>query len=426
MLRAANEEKDPEVKALLLRALQYFRDHGGPTCCSQQEVASTLPLRISAMMSLGHQPDARSRDSLLTWVDDSLPAVRTAAIDALQNGGVFSDGGSYRSVMENDRWFDALTMHRVGGLMAYNAEAKKKAVHVLNTDTSTNPYAEAERIKARSMVDNDYRDTDLEQLVFSDAHPAIRQAAFGVMADRNLSGTENAPGGDTRYAAARSGSLLAPRLQHRRSGLDLRRRGKLTGMNADDLGVLFPAEIEQRARATLHPLRDLEAVGLLDHLAAKRDGMQAVAHKAPPFNHPIDPAKLRTLPQGQRYRITTAKGTIILATDVNECPGSSLAFDSLVTAGYYNGKAFSPHGAELRGAGWLPARRWLRWHALDPAHGRSVASCSLLGPLVLHPPEGIRRAANSSSPTAPHRIWMAATRASGKWWKAWTSSGSCR
>jgi hypothetical protein len=25
---------------------------------------------------------------------------------------------------------------------------------------------------------------------------------------------------------------------------------------------------------------------------------------------------------------------------VNECPGSSLAFDSLVTAGYYNGKAF--------------------------------------------------------------------------------------
>ena len=68
--------------------------------------------------------------------------------------------------------------------------------------------------------------------------------------------------------------------------------------------------------------------------------MQAVAHKAPPFNHPIDPAKLRTLPQGQRYRITTAKGTIILATDVNECPGSSLAFDSLVTAGYYNGKAF--------------------------------------------------------------------------------------
>ena len=93
---------------------------------------------------------------------------------------LFGDGGSYRSVMENDRWFDALTMHRVGGLMAYNAEAKKKAVHVLNTDTSTNPYAEAERIEARSMVDNDYRDTDLEQLVFSDAHP---RSAGGIRRD---------------------------------------------------------------------------------------------------------------------------------------------------------------------------------------------------------------------------------------------------
>jgi len=46
------------------------------------------------------------------------------------------------------------------------------------------------------------------------------------------------------------------------------------------------------------------------------------------------------LKQGQQYRIVTNKGGIIIATDVNECPGSSLAFDSLVTAGYYNGKYF--------------------------------------------------------------------------------------
>jgi cyclophilin family peptidyl-prolyl cis-trans isomerase len=46
------------------------------------------------------------------------------------------------------------------------------------------------------------------------------------------------------------------------------------------------------------------------------------------------------LEQGQQYRISTSKGEIIIATDVDECPGSSLAFDSLVTEGYYNGKAF--------------------------------------------------------------------------------------
>jgi len=54
----------------------------------------------------------------------------------------------------------------------------------------------------------------------------------------------------------------------------------------------------------------------------------------------IDPIKLRALAQGQQYRITTSKGAIIIATDVNDCPGSSLAFDSLVTTGYYNGKSF--------------------------------------------------------------------------------------
>ncbi len=86
--------------------------------------------------------------------------------------------------------------------------------------------------------------------------------------------------------------------------------------------------------------RDLEAKMLVERTIAFVRGQAPPAHSSIPINHPIDPAKLRALPQGQRYRISTAKGSIIIATDVNECPGSSLAFDSLVTAGYYNGKAF--------------------------------------------------------------------------------------
>lgn len=86
--------------------------------------------------------------------------------------------------------------------------------------------------------------------------------------------------------------------------------------------------------------RDLEAKQLVDETVAYLNGLPPPAHRPPPFNHPINPIKLRALPQGQRYRITTTKGTIVIATDVNEAPGSSLAFDSLVTAGYYNGKAF--------------------------------------------------------------------------------------
>lgn len=341
VLRAANEEKDPEVKAHLLRALQHIP---GPRrtgiLLAAGDRTQPLPVRISAMTAIGQQPDARSRDSLLAWVVDPIPGVRAAAIEALHTGGVFSSGSSFWSVTENDRWFDVLTKYRVGGLMAYNNDAKKKAVHFLKTDTSTSPYAEAESIKARSMVDEEYSDADLEKLVFSDAHPMIRQAAFGVLADRNL-------------WALRLPRAITPDMQLREAapfwrrvfetadpGLICAAAEKLIGMNADDLRVLLPATIERHARAPLHPLRDLEAGQLLDALAAKRDGRPAQAHQAPLFNHPIDCAKLRALEQGQRYRIVTAKGEIIIATDVDGCPGSSLAFDSLVTAGYYDGKAF--------------------------------------------------------------------------------------
>nr|HPJ53215.1 peptidylprolyl isomerase [Flavobacteriales bacterium] len=39
-------------------------------------------------------------------------------------------------------------------------------------------------------------------------------------------------------------------------------------------------------------------------------------------------------------RIVTDKGEVTLALEVDVAPGSSVAFDSLVTAGYYNGKTF--------------------------------------------------------------------------------------
>ncbi len=106
------------------------------------------------------------------------------------------------------------------------------------------------------------------------------------------------------------------------------------------LAELFPKSVQEKAMASLQPLSDLEARQFLDQLAARRDGLLLPTHQAPPFNHPIDIVRLRSLKQGQRYRIVTTKGEIIIATDVNECPGSSLAFDSLVTAGYYNGKSF--------------------------------------------------------------------------------------
>jgi cyclophilin family peptidyl-prolyl cis-trans isomerase len=341
VLRAVSLEKDAAVKAVLLRALMQFPGKGRDSLLLDAGGRTRpLSMRVSAISALGFKPDARVRDSLLAWVADPVPVVRTAAIDALNNGGVFSAGEGPWSIAQDERWPDPISRYRIQGLMAGNREGREKAIIALRADSATGPYAEAERVKARGMVDEGYDDRQLEELLFSRAHPAIRQAAFSVLADRNqrlmmmpraisydMQVTEAAPFWLRVFGSGDPGLICAA-------------AEKLEGGRARELRVLFPANVEQQAREALHPLRDLEAVQLLDGLAAARDEGPKPVHNSPAFNHPIDPAKLRTLPQGQRYRIVTNKGEIIIATDVDECPGSSLAFDSLVAAGYYNGKAF--------------------------------------------------------------------------------------
>ena len=114
----------------------------------------------------------------------------------------------------------------------------------------------------------------------------------------------------------------------------------LAVVDPKDLATLFPKDLENTSLRSLKAIEDLEARSLIAILAAKRDGSPAPGPSVIPFNHPIDTVRLKQLQQGQRYTIKTKKGTIIIATDVNGAPGSCLAFDSLVTAGYYNGKTF--------------------------------------------------------------------------------------
>ena len=86
--------------------------------------------------------------------------------------------------------------------------------------------------------------------------------------------------------------------------------------------------------------RDYEAWLLLKQVMDLRLGKGTSPQVKPPFNHPIDRDRLLALENGQRYRIVTDKGEVTLALEVDVAPGSSVAFDSLVTAGYYNGKTF--------------------------------------------------------------------------------------
>jgi cyclophilin family peptidyl-prolyl cis-trans isomerase len=334
LIGALEQEKAPEARQHLLGALATVR-----TATSERMLRdAVLPggataERIAALQVLGHTSQGLDNDTLLNWSNDADPAFRAAVLCTLADR-------TPTSPHEALRWLEVLTARSIPASRSGERKAVKMAVDSLRKVRYAEPYQEALRIRGLSSLEEVMSDTELDAIFYSERPAVERQAAFVVMADRNL-------------WALRMPRAVTPDMQLREAapfwhrvfgiadpGLICAAAEKLTGKDADDLVVLFPAEIEQRARATLHPLRDLEAIELVDDLAAKRDGLQAVAHKAPPFNHPIDKEKLRALPQGQRYRITMTQGSIILATDVNDCPGSSLAFDSLVTAGYYNGKAF--------------------------------------------------------------------------------------
>jgi cyclophilin family peptidyl-prolyl cis-trans isomerase len=140
--------------------------------------------------------------------------------------------------------------------------------------------------------------------------------------------------------AMRYGQLMSDALGSGDAGLIAAACERLVEWEPSDLKHVLSDALAQQARSRLAPISDLEAIQNLDACIAKRDGLPKPAHKSPPFNHPIDRAKLGALNPQQRYRIKTNLGDIVIAIEADAAPGSCLAFDSLVTAGYYNGKYF--------------------------------------------------------------------------------------
>ncbi len=337
LFRALEQEKVPEVRAYLLRALVKVRGATAERMLRNAVRPCGLATeRIAALQSLGNTPQGLSNDTLLAWSNDGDPAFRAAVHGALADR-------TPTSSQEALRWLGVLAGQVLPpAVLAGGRKAVKTVVDSLCKVRYADPYQEAIRIRGLCAFEEGLSEAELEEILYSERLAVERQAAFGVLAQRtamrmtmpraisfDMQLREAAPFWHRVFACNDAGLICAA-------------AERLAFSPPDQLAVLFPPEVQQRAAASLHPVRDLEAVQLIEGLAAKRDGRATPTpmHSSPPFNHPIDPTKLRALKQGQRYRITTDKGTIILATDVNDCPGSSLAFDSLVTAGYYNGKAF--------------------------------------------------------------------------------------
>lgn len=332
-LRTAwKEEREPEVRAALLGALARLRQPGDEQLI-RRTVGPGHPAveRIAALRAMSVLDGGLKNDELEAWCSDADPVFAAGARSLLMER-------SPSTALEALRWLRIFTGDTAAAQSTPDTEAE--ALALLRVPVRGGPYHEALRIRLLGAVPKGLNDAEIENIALGDAPAVVKQAAFGLLAPRSLMRL-SVPRAVTPDMQAREEQPLWERLlRSGDAGLICAAAEQLSGQGAVQLGVLLPDTLYREARAVLHPLRDLEALLLLDGLVAKRDGRTPVQHQAPPFNHPIDPAKLRALKQGQRYRITTAKGTIVIATDVDECPGSCLAFDSLVTAGYYNGKAF--------------------------------------------------------------------------------------
>jgi cyclophilin family peptidyl-prolyl cis-trans isomerase len=171
--------------------------------------------------------------------------------------------------------------------------------------------------------------------------PAVaRQAAFAE-AVKHVRATMM----HVRYASRKGQYAQLARVLHAAfdtgdAGLIAAAADELLKEQPDVIATVLDSATEAKARAVLHPIRDLETLQELDQVVAKRDGLPTPLHQSPPFNHPIDRARLATLKNGKEYRITTTKGDIVIAIEPDAAPGTCTAFDSLVTSGFYNGKYF--------------------------------------------------------------------------------------
>lgn len=338
-LKLVQEEMDADVKATLIRGIARMHgDAGLPILRASIAVGQPLAVRVNAIRVLGATPGKTMLDELIPLLSDREPLVRTTVAEILETPNGPFNAALLLSQNTSIEHNDPLTRIPFFGMLMRTTSNRKLALDSLKGVGPQGPYAEAARIKALAQDWTAMPDRELRAKMLGNAHPAVRLAAFESLSERtalrmampraisrDMQVAEAAPFYHSVFESGDAGliSAVAEQLQL-----------------STHLAVFFPKTVQEKAMATLQHLRDVEARQLLDRLAARRDGLPAPKHQPPVFNHPIDSTRLRALEQGQQYRISTTKGEIVIATDVNECPGSSLAFDSLVTAGYYNGKSF--------------------------------------------------------------------------------------
>jgi cyclophilin family peptidyl-prolyl cis-trans isomerase/HEAT repeat protein len=337
ILQAVKAEQDPTVRMFLVSALKSNSTKAVTDTLLALALNDSLPMiRIAALRALGANKDKAHAAFFLDRLNDSDVGVQETALEQLQRIEWPLDGDAiWKSAQEHPDYSIKLPLY--GLVMKLGGEQTRMVCGSLMQSLShqdLGPYWNAALISALGPT----MAQDSLLVLIRSSRPAVeRQAALVAWFDaENLALKEINKEAHDRWLAGFMQNVFSTQ----DAGLIAAVCEKLIEKDPAFLKLLLTEPTVLAMRQALHPIRDLETLQYLDQAIAKRDGLPAPAHKSPPFNHPIDLARLRSLKQGQQYRITTTKGEVILALEPEVAPGSCVAFDSLVTAGYYNGKAF--------------------------------------------------------------------------------------
>jgi cyclophilin family peptidyl-prolyl cis-trans isomerase/HEAT repeat protein len=337
VLHAISVEKDPVVRMFLVGALKHN---------ATQEVTKTLrtlaeddslpKIRVAALRALGAKQDNDLLSFLLDRLSDTDAGVQQTVLEQIQRLQGPLDGSAIWKVAQEIPDY-SIKIPMYGMAMKYGDDGTRRVCRALMASMAQQdlgPYLNASLTNAR------YADSDTARGIMLGGSPAVvRQAAMGTWLEHFADAlkTKDVPKA-MRDQTHRT--FMHDALTSGDAGIIAAACERILEEDQAYLKDLLDAKTVEAIRGPLHPIRDLETLQYLDQAIAKRDGKPAPEHRSPPFNHPIDRARLAALKQGQQYRIATTKGEIILAIEPDAAPGTCVAFDSLVTAGYYNGKYF--------------------------------------------------------------------------------------
>lgn len=327
-----------ELRLPLLIALSKTGNNDAFIRLQESLVNDTDPrMRAMALRGIGRFEEPKKNELIWNALKDTSGMVRDIAIEQMLTLKELPDGQDLWNMAQEH--YDYAVKIPLYSLVMKHADADtRRTCRLLLASTyeqgDLGPYLNADLVKAL------WYESDTTRTIMRGNSPAVvRQAAMAAWLqhfDEALKYKEvsmtmrNQSLADFLRTAFLSGD----------AGLIASACERIDKESKEFLKSCLDKPLDFAARSALHPIRDLETIQLLDALCAKRDGYDPPKHASPPYNHAIDRARLATIKPGQQYRVTTSQGAIILALEPDAAPGSCAAFDSLVTAGYYNGKYF--------------------------------------------------------------------------------------